>query len=259
MKNIVFEDKRPPITCAINSLLMPTPHFHSHIEVIYAIEGEANAYADRKKFHIDEGDIFFTFPNQIHYYETISMGKFLILIFSAELLFGVKDMLSDSIPKNNVLKLDNEMCHNLLLKILDNYGDFDLMHKAGLINQIFSLILPKIQLKPRIKTNNATLFEVINFCSENYSSDITLNDIAETLHISKFHISHLINNKLGISFSTYLNNLRIYHACELIEDTNKKITDISGEVGFGSIRTFNRAFKEVTNLTPNEYRNHFKV
>ena len=44
----------------------------------------------------------------------------------------------------------------------------------------------------------------------------------------------------------------------MLEDTETKISDISEDVGFGSIRSFNRAFKDTMNTTPLEYRSQFK-
>jgi AraC-like DNA-binding protein len=96
---------------------------------------------------------------------------------------------------------------------------------------------------------------VLDYCTKNFSNDLTLDILAEDLHVSKFHISHLLNQKLGISFSTYLNNIRVHRACFLLNNSDNKISDISEEVGFGSIRSFNRAFKSVMNMTPLEYRN----
>jgi transcriptional regulator GlxA family with amidase domain len=67
-----------------------------------------------------------------------------------------------------------------------------------------------------------------------------------------------LNEKLGLSFVTYLNTLRIHNACDLLEDTDKKMAEISADVGFGSIRSFNRAFQTAMNMSPSDYRNQFK-
>ncbi len=255
MKNITFEKKTKPLNYEIASHLSHIPHFHTHIELIYVLEGKAAAIADRKKTAIKKGDVFVAFPNQVHYYENSVSGKYLVFIFSPDLLFGLKELLFDNIPKNNVLNLlKNAECCDLLNKLSLSVEEFEQTFKVGIINQLFAEILPEITLKPRIKTNNTTLFEVLNYCSANFSADITLEDIADALHISKFHISHLINGKLGLSFNTYINSLRINAACELLNETDKRISEISEEVGFGSIRSFNRAFKEMMNLTPLEYR-----
>ena len=115
-------------------------------------------------------------------------------------------------------------------------------------------IMSEFELLPRIKTNHSTLQEVLHYCATNFADDITLDDVANALHISKFHISHLMNEKLGLSFVTYLNHLRIINACDLLEDTDKTMAQISEDVGFGSIRSFNRAFQSTMNISPSQYR-----
>ena len=52
--------------------------------------------------------------------------------------------------------------------------------------------------------------------------------------------------------------LRVSAACELLLETRGRIADISEEVGFGSIRSFNRAFLKIMGRTPKEYRENVK-
>lgn len=259
MKNLVVENKTRTITCRIDHSLSPIPHFHRHIELVYVIDGESYANADRKNYKLNKGDMFFAFPNQIHYYNTVLSGKYLLIIFSPDILYGLNDILFDNIPNTNIISTEN--CPDLLnlsIEISKKGLEYEDTLKVGILNQLIATILPHLTLKTRIKTGNTTLQEVLNFCSSNFSNDITLEDIADALHISKFHISHLLNNKLGINFNSYINNLRINRACDMLEDTEIKISDISEDVGFGSIRSFNRAFKDTMNITPMEYRSQFK-
>ena len=259
MKNLVVENKTHTIASRIDHSLSPVPHFHRHIELVYVIDGESYANADRKNFKLNKGDMFFTFPNQIHYYNTVVNGDYLLIIFTPDILYGLNDILFDNIPNTNVISA--EQCPNLLNLSLEIYKkglEYEDTLKVGILNQLIATILPHLKLKTRIKTGSTTLQEVLNFCSSNFSNDITLEDIADALHISKFHISHLLNNKLGINFNSYINNLRINRACDMLEDTEAKISDISEDVGFGSIRSFNRAFKDTMNTTPLEYRSQFK-
>ena len=178
------------------------------------------------------------------------------IIFSTELLYGMEDILYNNIPKSNLVS-ESKMRNfaNIISDIVEAGGEFSHTVRVGLMNQLLANILPEFELMPRIKTNNTTLQSVLNYCTKNFSNDLTLDILAEDLHISKFHISHLLNQKLGISFSAYLNNIRVHRACFLLNNSQNKISDISEDVGFGSIRSFNRAFKSVMNMTPLEYRN----
>ncbi len=256
MKQIQFQTKTKDFEIMPTNGLSPTPHFHSQIELVYVINGQTIAFADQKKTVTKSGELFFAFPNQIHYYEKTVIGKYIVIIFSTELLYGMEDILYNNIPKSNLLSEDKmQGIANIITDVVNANGEFSHTIRVGLINQLLASILPEFELKPRIKTNNTTLQSVLNYCTKNFANDLTLDILAEDLHISKFHISHLLNQKLGISFSAYLNNIRVHKACSLLNNSQNKISDISEEVGFGSIRSFNRAFKSVMNMTPIEYRN----
>jgi AraC-like DNA-binding protein len=81
--------------------------------------------------------------------------------------------------------------------------------------------------------------------------NLKLNDLARGINISSHLLSQLLNDNLGKSFSTYINEYRINEACKLIE-TNHHLTfeAIGYEVGFNSKSTFYTAFKKVKDTTP---------
>jgi len=58
----------------------------------------------------------------------------------------------------------------------------------------------------------------------------------------------------GVPFTTLLNAVRIDNAISLIADTDKSMTEIAFECGFGSIRNFNRIFMDSMKMTPSEFR-----
>ncbi len=259
MKELVVENKPFTISCGIQHNLSPTMHFHTHIEIIYILSGESYATADRKSYKLNKGDMFLAFPNQIHHYKTLAEGEHIVLMFSPSILFELENILFNNVPKTNAIYNVPDNLHDLFVNLLQRDIEYENTLKVGILNTILATVLPVLTLKPRIKTNNTTLQEVLNFCYLNFANDITLDSIADALHISKFHISRLLNKKLGMNFNTYINNLRINHACDMLEDTEISISNISEEVGFGSIRSFNRVFKDIMDKTPLEYRNQFKT
>ena len=256
LKQAFFQNQKNDFAIMTSNGLWHSPHFHSQIELVYVVEGQTVAIADQKRTVTKSGELFFAFPNQIHYYEKTAIGKYIVIIFSPEIIYGMEDMLYNNTPKSNILTKEKmQNFANIISDILKAEGDFSHTIKVGLMNQLLANVLPEFELKPRIKANNTTLQSVLKYCTKNFASDLTLDILAEDLHISKFHISHLLNQKLGISFSAYLNNIRVHKACSLLNNSENKISDISEEVGFGSIRSFNRAFKSVMDMTPLEYRN----
>jgi AraC-like DNA-binding protein len=65
-----------------------------------------------------------------------------------------------------------------------------------------------------------------------------------------------MNQKLGMGFNDYINSIRISNACRLLTESNAPISEISEEVGFNTVRTFNRAFVKHIGSSPREYRSN---
>ncbi|MDV7698564.1 helix-turn-helix transcriptional regulator [Chryseobacterium soli] len=81
--------------------------------------------------------------------------------------------------------------------------------------------------------------------------NLKLSDVAVKMNISAHQLSQLLNDNMGKSFSTYINEYRIYEACEKIENGSYlKIEEIGYEVGFNSKSTFFSTFKKIKNTTP---------
>ena len=260
MKKAVFEYKSEAVTLQNGSALSPIPHFHKEVEMIFIKKGSCDAYADRECIHLETDDLFISFPNQIHYYENSVFGEYKVIIVNSNLFFDLKEILYNFTPAQNKINLkEYPQIKELLIQVSATDSKFRNTMLVGILNYSMSLLLHEIALKPRIKTDNSTLQLILDFCTENFTEDITLDDVSDNLHLSKYHVSHLLSQKLGINFSSYINMLRIDKACDLLRETNNKTADISEEVGFGSIRSFNRAFIKITNLTPIKYRNRYKM
>ena len=258
--DIVYENKSTLMSYSLDKGLSSYAHLHKELEVVYVSEGKAVAYADKNSYVLNEGDIFIAFPNQVHYYRTVNEGGFMVLIFSPDIIFGYSSEISQSIPdKNYVSSAEMGELKELFDKIHIADGKYKTLSISGYVNVMMSLLLPKLTLRTVTAEKNSTFYNVINFCTQNFKSDITLDIVAEKLHLSKYYISHLINNQLKQNFNEYINNLRIAEACNLLRESETKIADISEDVGFGTIRSFNRAFKLIMGVSPTEYRSNSKV
>ena len=66
------------------------------------------ARIDNRKMTISDGDLFICFPNQIHCYESSLHGQYFLFTISPDFCIGIKDLLSDNVPENNILKLSKD-------------------------------------------------------------------------------------------------------------------------------------------------------
>ena len=106
----------------------------------------------------------------------------------------------------------------------------------------------------KLKENLLDLFDNKQIYTK---ADLQIVDLASMLNTNRTHLSNVINNDFSSSFSKFVNQYRILKAKEiLINDSNKKYTleYISREVGFGSLHSFIRVFKESEGVTPGTFR-----
>lgn len=88
----------------------------------------------------------------------------------------------------------------------------------------------------------------------NYMRDVTLDDIAGMLYISRDYLSHVFKNETGISPISYLISRRIGEARKLLLTTEKTVKQISLEVGYQNTGYFSMLFKKITGVSPGIYR-----
>ncbi|MBR5567173.1 MAG: helix-turn-helix domain-containing protein [Bacteroidales bacterium] len=98
--------------------------------------------------------------------------------------------------------------------------------------------------------------KVCKYIEENISQKITLSDAANLVNMSDSAFSHFFKRQTSISFITYVNNLRVAKACDLLANTALSASEICYDCGFNNKSNFIRLFTKRKNMTPIEYRNH---
>lgn len=108
------------------------------------------------------------------------------------------------------------------------------------------------------KSNHIIALENLIIDQKRYlDSDLTLDKIAEELHLSKSYLSRVINAELGIGFVDYVNTFRVEEAKKYIlnsEFSNYTLVSIGIEAGFNSKSAFYSSFKKITGQTPTEFK-----
>ena len=100
----------------------------------------------------------------------------------------------------------------------------------------------------------ARLQRVKKHIEENYSEAISLEKAAQIAATERTYFSTFFRNKVGITFTDWLRQFRVAKAIDIIKTRDQSICDTAFEVGFGDLRSFERAFKRYTNMTAREFR-----
>lgn len=96
--------------------------------------------------------------------------------------------------------------------------------------------------------------EIINYLNNNYTEDLTVDDVAKRFGLSKYYFSRLFQQYTHYTFCDYLTFRRLKAAEQLMSDQSLSITDIAFQAGFSTLSTFSRVFHKYKKCTPSEYR-----
>lgn len=96
----------------------------------------------------------------------------------------------------------------------------------------------------------------LEYMRENYKEKLRLEDVAEHVYVSQWHLSKLLNKHTDRNFSELMNEIRVDEAKKLLKDPEYRIGDIAEMVGFMDMAHFSRVFKKVAGVSPSEYRNN---
>jgi AraC-like DNA-binding protein len=108
---------------------------------------------------------------------------------------------------------------------------------------------------PVSSTKNNEFDKITAFIAQHYpNAELSLTDVQNGVGINGKAISKLIKENLHISFTDYLNQLRITEVKRLLKETKLPISDIAYKVGYNNISHFNRVFKGIIGKTPKAYR-----
>ncbi len=258
----IYETKTE-LSCRRFQALTIGAHFHDYLELAFLEQGHTCIRVDAREYQMQAGDVFLTFPNQIHSYEDTEACAGVLCIFPYRSFEDLGMLLRQCVPTRSVISAAD------LPPQLPQL--FEAMAKAeeslqqpyrnavvkGYLSVLLGLLLPLMQLHRISESSSDTVQSILRYCAENFQQDITLESVSRELHISKYHISHLFSQKIRISFNDFVNMLRVQDACERLKQ-GSGITQTSVQSGFNSIRSFNRVFLRQTGMTPLKYQKKYQ-
>ncbi len=140
---------------------------------------------------------------------------------------------------------------NSAMKQIEEQATFEDVVLVGkkMINQYQTFIHDQL-----CQINNPIINDALAYIKNNLDKELSLEEVANAIHVSKSHLSNLFSKCIGNSFSHHVNKLKIEKAKELLTKTKLSIMDITVECGFNSQSYFSRVFSGFEGMTPNQYR-----
>jgi len=128
----------------------------------------------------------------------------------------------------------------------------------GILLEIISVIGRKNAYMLSGSSDTNKRFEnVCEYIHNNFSKNLTLEELATKCNLSESRFSHLFTELFGKSPKQYIMNVRMENAKELLLDSDMSILEIGSAVGFDDQNYFSRIFKKHCGMSPNEFRNEY--
>lgn len=237
-------------------------HLHKYIEIMYVKKGDLSCSVDFTEYKLNSGDLLFVFPERIHS-NGISeeTSEIYVMLFPSDgIILG--EIFGGKMPSSPILRnISSDEIDFLFEEILKEYNKktpLALSSAIGYSYVLISKLLEKCRLTDAKPLPDNLERQLVKYCTEHFDQPITLSYLAEKFGYNPSYLSHIFSQKFKMSFLKFITALRIDEAKRLLRG-NKIITQIALDCGFGSIRNFNRAFKEATGMTPKEYRERKQV
>lgn len=123
---------------------------------------------------------------------------------------------------------------------------------------ILSLLFQASDEQKENRSSSDIMYQIARYMEINYTDPFIQSEYAKLFYLNKDYMSRKFTSTFGVNMLTYLNQIRIRHAKELLNDSTLKIQDIAYAVGFKDEKYFAKQFKKLTNITPGDYRASLK-
>ena len=248
-------------------------HCHPEYEINLVMNTSGTRVVGDDEEAFDELDLVMTGPFVPHVWKSELVTNHVITIqFSSDLLsfqminkrlfMPIRQLLIDSMQGLHFFGPEAERIRNEIVEITRMQGFQTATKFLNILNllayaprrKLVSNMYESENLVNSSKSRRIT--KACKYIEENISQKISLSDVAMLVNMSDSAFSHFFKKKTGISFITYVNNLRVAKACDLLASTSLSASEICYDCGFNNKSNFIRIFTKRKNMTPIEYRNH---
>lgn len=244
-------------------------HWHSAVEILLCTKGEIIYMTDGHVYHVSAGQILIL-PSECRHAMTIPENSFRYLfLFEPDALINMRDFpeIAGWFREPVYLCDEPDLQKDIAEILMETVGCYDrkeplwntecyscLFRIFVLLGKYFMRDEHSDRLQPGRTTDPELMNSVMTYIDRNYKGDLSLEQVAEFSGFSKYYFSRMFNAYTGCTFVEYLNRKRMSVADYLLINTDKPVSEVAEEAGFGSVATFNRIFKNMHGCSPSRFR-----
>ncbi|WP_338360031.1 AraC family transcriptional regulator [Yeosuana marina] len=252
-------------------------HSHKNFELNYIISGVGRRIVGDKISGFEKGDLVLLGPDLPHCWELLDIenGEKPICIvthFSENIIdsnfFGMPELkkvvaLLKFANRGIRFKTEDDVIKKLLNDLPESKGLDYYIKLLKVLNHLIKVedkesLSNPINAFNHFSKSTERINKVYEYVFQNIQEGIKLEEVAVILNMAPSSFCRFFKNKTGLTFISYVNNVRVGIAAKLLAETDKKITEICYESGYNNLANFNHYFKTSMNETPSDYRKNFR-
>lgn len=235
-------------------------HTHNSFEIYYITKGTCCYFIENKAYHLIPGDIVIIPAGVVHSTEYQNTVYSRMLINCAD--YYIPESVRPRIPelvyhyRNPSLVPEIDAIFQRVKEEASNIDDLSQEIFRCYTNMLFFLLLRNQNTVTHAREDKHYVDDALEYLQNNFTSSVTLPDIAGRYFVCPEHFSRVFKAKTGFNFSEYLNILRLQKAEALLKQMSAApITDISTACGFNDSNYFSLKFKELYGIPPKKFQN----
>lgn len=249
-------------------------HWHEAIELLFPLNGESSICINGRSFQLFKKQLLVVDSGQIHsvHHKSDAASCMVVHVAKEKLQYFIPEIhlyRLQCIPELIPDELFSEylqvcMMTAELMRLYIEDPTAGKMESDGLIIQIIARLIRYFSVReaPQVPDTDLTsmdrIRQVISYVEEHYAEPIPLAAAAELVGLGKEPFCRFFKKSMGISFLTYLNEIRLTHVYQELTLTDAPISQVMEQNGLTNQKHFNRTFKELYGCTPSDIRRQQK-
>lgn len=246
-------------------------HYHNYFEILYVLEGEYSSMVENQSYHLHKGDFLLIEQNVMHKYQPAENGadsKRIILWITQSFLRELADPgqdlsecfhLKDSRAWHFPVYYE-EMLRGYLLKLVMSGAPEGLRRTMdrGYLTLFFAYLnilcgRKESQLFGEYVAEHPLVKQVVQYVEEHMEETVTADQLAEEVHMSKYHFLRKFKKLTGVTPHSFVINKKLIRACELLL-AGEAVANVWQKTGFADYSVFLRNFRTSFGVSPGKFR-----
>lgn len=259
-------DTRMPLRCTLHQIGHIGTHMHDYFEIDLILSGRCTVVCEGKTYYLGQEDVISFDPHTPH---ELRGADCVFVCLQFEQSVFEQTLPSPQHPKffcNSATQGDNaafRTIRTLIAKLVKNNADqqqgyelrnwsyiyelMDVMYNNFRIDRSYAQDAQSHRYAARVT-------KIAKLVREHHTENLSLSQLADMVHLSPPYLSKFFDRQFGMSFLSYLTQVRLNHAVNLLLSTEKIIEEVSADSGFPNSHAFVQAFKKEYGVLPSVYR-----